>query len=412
MDAADELAAYRARFTITDDAVIYLDGNSLGRLPATTAGRVAEVVEQEWGARLIRSWEERWLALPTQVGDRLGTALLGAEAGETLVCDTVTTNLFKLLHAAYDLRPGRGTLVAHRADFPTDRFVATAVADQRGGLVSWLGPLDPDAPAPTEPLAASDVAAALHDDVAVVLLSAVDYRSGAIADLAGITAAVHRAGALMLWDCSHAVGSIELDLPALDADLAVGCTYKYLNAGPGAPAWLWVATRLHDELTDPVIPGWLGADDAFAMARDYTAAAGVRRFLSGTTAPIAMRCVEEGVALVAEAGLPAIRRKARALTSYAIELADDWLAPLGVRLGTPRDPQHRGAHLTLHHPDARALTQALIDGGVVPDFRAPDGIRLGLSPLTTRFTDVHDGLAALHALVAALHDATAGEPEP
>lgn len=402
LDATDPLAGYRSRFVIPDDRLVYLDGNSLGRLPATTAEVLAEVVAEQWGGRLIRSWEESWLALPSEVGDRLGTGLLGARPGETIVCDSVTLNLFKLLHAALDLRPGRGTILAHRGEFPTDRYVAAEIARRRGGQATWIGPLDPDAPASVDPVRAADVVPLLHDDVAVVLLSLVDYRTAAIAELAEITAAVHRVGALMLWDCSHAVGSIPIDLPAAGADLAVGCSYKYLDGGPGAPAWLWVDQGLHDHLGDPVIPGWLGHADAFAMGTAYAPAPGVRRFLTGTPSPLGMHAVDQGVRLLVEAGMPALRDKSRQLTSYAVELVDERLAPLGVRLGSPRDPDLRGSHVTVHHPEARALCQALVDGGVVPDFRTPDGIRLGLSPLTTRFTDVHDGIEAIRALLVAL----------
>lgn len=402
MDAADPLAGHRSAFTIPDESLVYLDGNSLGRLPGTTLPRLATVVGSQWGDRLIRSWESSWLDLPVTVGDRLGTTLLGARPGETLVCDTVTTNIFKLLHTALDLRPGRGTVVAARADFPTDRFVAAEVARRSNGVVAWVGPLDPDAPTPVEPLRAVDLVSFLHDDVAVVLLSVVDYRTGAVADVAGITAAAHAVGALVIWDCSHAVGALEVDLPAWGVDLAVGCTYKYLNAGPGAPGWLWVDQALHAELPTPAIPGWMGHADVFTMGRDYAPAEGVRRFLTGTSSPLTLTCVDEGVAILAAVGMPAVRAKSVALTAYALELFDAWLLPLGLRLGTPRDPAERGSHLTVHHPDARALCQALTDRGVIPDFRQPDGVRLGFSPLTTRFTDVHDGMIALRELATAL----------
>lgn len=409
LDAGDPLAAFRDRFVIPDDNLVYLDGNSLGRLPARTVATLGDVVTEEWGARLIGSWEQAWLALPSEVGDRLGTGLLGARAGETLVCDSVTINLFKLLHAALDLRPGRGTIVIHRGEFPTDRYVAAEVARRGGCHVAWVGPLDPAAARSTEPLQVGDLVPVLHDDVAVVALSLVDYRSSAIADLVGITAAVHDVGALVLWDCSHAAGAIPIDLPGAGADLAVGCTYKYLDAGPGAPAWLWVARDLHPHLADPVIPGWLGHADPFAMGPTYAPAPGVGRFLTGTPSPLGLRAVDEGVALLLDAGLPALRTKAQQLTSYAVELTDDLLVPLGVRLGSPRDPADRGSHVTVHHPEAPALCQALTERGVVPDFRAPDGIRLGLSPLTTRFTDVHDGIVAIRALLQALSDAGSGD---
>ena len=401
LDLEDPLAGFRQLFEIADDSVVDLDGNSLGRLPAATAERIAAVVHEEWGDRLIRSWSEGWMDLPIEVGDRLGAALLGAVAGETVVCDTVTTNVFKVLHAALDLRPGRSTIVAHHSDFPTDRYVATEVARQRGGSVRWIGPLDPDSGAPLDPVTPMDVAAALHDDVGVVLLSVVDYRSAAIADIEGITRAAHDQGALVIWDCSHAAGSMPLDLPGVGADFAIGCSYKYLNGGPGAPAWIWAATRHHDAMRNP-IPGWMGHADVFAMGPTYSPAPGVRRFLTGTPSPVALAAVDIGVDMISSAGIVAVRAKAMALTTYAVELSDAWLVSRGVSLASPRDPAARGSHITLRHPDALAITQALSDQGVIPDFRHPDGIRVGLSPLTTRFADVFDGLASLRTLLDAL----------
>jgi kynureninase len=400
LDADDPLASLRSRFEIPDQSVVYLDGNSLGRLPAATPGRVADVLHQQWGDRLIRSWDDGWMDLPVQVGDRLGAALLGARPGETLVCDNVTVNAVKALHAAMDLRPDRSTIVVHRGEFPTDRYVASEVARQRGGDLRWLGPLDPGA-TQTDPVTAGEVAAVLHDQVAVVLLSVIDYRSAAIADVASITRAVHDAGAVIVWDCSHAAGSIPLDLPGNDADLAIGCSYKYLNGGPGAPGWIWANGEHHDALRNP-IPGWMGHADVFAMGPVYTPAAGIRRFMTGTPSAVALAAVDCGVELLAEAGMRAVRAKAMALTSYAVDLADSWLTPYGVSLASPREAARRGAHVTLRHPDAEALVQALSDRGVIPDFRHPDGIRLGLAPLTTRFTDVFDGLASLRTLLASL----------
>ncbi len=245
--------------------------------------------------------------------------------------------------------------------------------------------------------------------MAVVLLSVVDYRSAAIADMVGITRAAHEVGALVVWDCSHAAGSIPLDLPGTGADLAIGCSYKYLNGGPGAPAWIWASTDHHDALRNP-IPGWMGHADVFAMGPEYSPAPGVRRFMTGTPSAVALTAVDCGVELLAEAGMDAVRAKGMALTSYAVDLTDAWLVERGVSLGSPRDPAHRGAHVTLRHPDSEALVQALTDRGVIPDFRHPDGIRIGLAPLTTRFTDVRDGLAALRALLDALDGAGAGSP--
>jgi kynureninase len=395
LDAQDPLAPYRSRFAIPDDAVVYLDGNSLGRPPGATAARLESVVRHEWGDRLIRSWTEGWMDLPVEVGDRLGTALLGARPGETVVCDSVTVNTYKALHAAMALRPGRSTVVAHRGEFPTDRYVTRSVAQARGGRVWWIGDADEVSPAP---VTADLVAEGLDDDVAVVLLSVVDYRSAAIADVEGITRVAHEAGALVLWDCSHAVGSVPLRLHDVDADLAVGCTYKYVNGGPGAPAFVWAHERHHDALENPV-PGWMGHADPFAMGPAYAPAPGIRRFMTGTPSALALAAVDEGVALLAEAGMDSVRAKSVALTSYAVELHDAWLAPRGVELASPRDPAQRGSHVTLRHPDARLLTDALTTRGVIPDFRNPDGIRIGLAPLYTSFADVHDGLAALRDLL-------------
>lgn len=401
LDDLDPLAGFRLRFEIPDPRVVYLDGNSLGRLPAATPDAIATVVAEEWGDRLIRSWSEGWMDLPLEVGDRLGAALLGAGPGQTVVCDNTTVNLFKVLGAALSLRPGRHTVVAHRGEFPTDRYVASEVARSRGGSVKWLGPLDPAAPWSVSPVTASDVAVGLHDDVAVVLLSVVDYRSAAIADIAGITAVVHEYGALMVWDCSHAGGSIPLDLPGAGADFALGCSYKFLNGGPGAPAWIWASPQHHEAMSNP-IPGWMGHEDVFAMTGDYAPAPGIRRFMTGTPSAIALAAVDAGVALIEDAGMAAVRTKSTALTSYCIDLADSWLTQFGVTVASPRQAEHRGAHVTLRHPDSRALTQALTERGVIPDFRHPDGIRVGLAPLTTRFTDVHDGLLSLRTLLEAL----------
>ena len=400
LDAADPLAAFHDRFIVTDDGVIYLDGNSLGRLPAETPARIDDVVRRQWGTRLIRSWSEGWMDVPLDVGDRLGVALLGARRGETVVCDNVTLNIFKVLHAALGLRPTRTTIVVHRGEFPTDRYVAAEAAAQRGASISWVGPMDPDT-TDVDPISPGSVAAAMHDDVAVVLLSVVDYRTAALADVAAITRVVHDAEAVMVWDCSHAVGSVPLALADVDADLAIGCTYKYVNGGPGAPAFIWANSRLHDQLHNPV-PGWMGHSDVFAMGPGYDPAPGVRRFMTGTPSAVALAAVDVGVGLLAEAGMTAVREKSVALTSYAVELVDAWLSGLGVTLASPREPNLRGSHVTLRHPDAQALTQALTDRGVIPDFRHPDGIRIGLAPLTTRFVDVHDGLLALRTLLEAL----------
>ncbi len=392
LDAADSLASFRDRFVIDDPDLVYLDGNSLGRLPKATAERLATAVRDDWGGRLIRGWDD-WLDLPVRVGDRIGTALLGARPGEVIVADSTTVNFHRLATAALDARGGRRTIVTDRDNFPTDRYVLEGLAAARGLAVRWI---DGD---PVTGTTAEDVAAVLDDDVALVALSHVNYRSAAIADLARISALAHDAGALTLWDLCHSVGSIPVQATACDLDLAVGCTYKYLSGGPGAPAFLYVRRELQDELRNPV-QGWFGREDQFAMAQGYAAAPGIRAWLTGTSAVLGIVAVEEGVAIVAEGGIERIRAKGIALTEYAIGLHDAWLAPLGCDLGSPRDPRDRGAHVSIRHPDARRLCAALIAAGIVPDFRAPDSIRLGLAPLYTRFVDVRKGLAELRRLIA------------
>jgi len=387
MDGADPLAGFRERFVIgggSDDPVAYLDGNSLGRLPRATAERMRQVVEHEWGIRLIRGWADAWLGLPERVGDLIGSAVLGAGPGQVVVADSTSINIAKVLHAAAALRPDRRTLVAARADFPTDRYLVQAVAGQRGMQVAWLDPGRPQGDA---------LADVLRDDVAAVLLSHVDYRSAEIADLPAVTTQVHDAAAVMIWDLSHSAGSVPLALDAERVDLAVGCTYKYLNAGPGAPAFLYAATRHHDALAQP-LPGWIGASDVFAMSDEYVPAPGIRRMLSGSPAVLGLVGVEEGVRLVAEAGIEGVRAKAVTLTSLLIDLTDAWLAPYGVEVASPRDAARRGAHVVLRHPQARRMCDDLAARGVVGDFRNPDLWRLGLSPLTTTHVEVWHAMQA------------------
>ncbi len=397
MDAADPLRDFRSRFVVgtgPGDAVAYLDGNSLGRLPTATADRLQRLLS-EWGQRLIRGWEEGWTTAPVRVGDLLGEAVLGAAAGQVVVAESTTVCLFKALSAAAGLRPDRSVLVAADDDFPTDRYIVSAVAEQRGLDVRWLTPPS-DGGVTTEMLAR-----VLDDDVAAVALSHVDYRSAYVADLPGITAQAHRAGAVVVWDLSHSGGSVPVDLDAAEVDLAVGCTYKYLNAGPGAPAYIYAARRHHPELAQP-IPGWFGAADVFAMAADYRPAAGIERMLSGTPSVPGLLAVEEGARLVGEAGLHRIRAKAVELTELAVALVDAWLVPLGVTLRSPRDPAVRGAHLVLQHPDAARWCAALIAAGVIGDYRNPDLWRVGLSPLTTSYVEVWDAMQIARDQLAAI----------
>ncbi len=382
LDAADPLAAYAKRFVVDDPELIYVDGNSLGRRPVATAGALQGVAD-DWAARLVGGWED-WISWPARLGDQLGSALLGAAPGETLVCDSVTVNLYKLAGAVLARRPG--VVVCDAEEFPTDRYVVDALGRQ---VVH------------SAPRAEALRAACADREVALAVFSLVDYRSGALADMAAVSAAAHELGALVLWDLSHAVGSVEIDLRGGGADLAVGCTYKYVNGGPGAPAFLWVRTGLIDRLVSP-LPGWFGAADQFDMGPAYVPAAGIERFLAGTPPIVALAAVAPGVALLGEAGMPAVAAKGRALTGLAIALHDRWLAPLGFTLATPRDPWARGAHVALRHAEAWRICRALIERArVVPDFRRPDVVRLGFPALTTSFADVFDGFARLRDLVTA-----------
>jgi kynureninase len=393
LDRADPLAGFRDRFVLPEPDLRYLDGNSLGRLPRATVDRLATVVAEEWGRGLVRSWSS-WLGLCRRVGDLIGSAVVGARPGEVVVSDSTTVNLYKLAAAALDARPGRDVVLGSADEFPTDRYVLQGLCAARG---LTLREVDADIDAG---ISVDAVRAALDSSVALVCLSHVAYRSGALADLPAITAAAHEAGALVLWDLSHSGGSVPVELAAAGADLAVGCTYKYLNGGPGAPAYLYVRTDLQDRLRQPV-QGWFGTTDQFLMGPAYEPAAGIDRFLVGTPPVLAVAAVEEGVRLIAEAGVDRLRAKGIAMTSYLVSLADEWLAPLGFRLASPRDPALRGSHVSLHHPEAWQVCQAMIDHGVVPDYRTPDRVRLGPAPLTTRFVDVHDSLALIRDVVEA-----------
>ncbi len=390
LDAADPLAPFRVRFVFEDDDRIYLDGNSLGRLPVAAAERIPALVE-DWGSRLVRAWHD-WIELPARVGDLLAEGVLGGLPGEVLCCDSTTVNLYKLAGAALATRSG--ALVTDRNNFPTDRYVLEGLAAQTG---SELVLIDAD---PVDGPGSEDVArACARRPVALVCLSHVAYRSGALADIEAITEVVQAAGALALWDVSHSAGAVPVELEQCGVDLAVGCTYKYLNAGPGAPAFLYVRRKHQEALWSPIW-GWFGQRDQFVMGPAYDPAPGIERFLAGTPPVVGLVAVEEGARLVAEAGIDAIRRKAVALTELAVRLHDAWLAPLGFDLGTPRASERRGAHVALRHEHGWPICRALIEvGRVVPDFRRPDSIRLGFPPLYTRFVDVWDAFDRLRRLV-------------
>ena len=384
-DAADPLRGFREHFAIAEEDLVYLDGNSLGPLPTRTAAHLQHVVTQEWGQGLIRSWNDAgWFDKPRTLGDRIGR-LVGAGPGQVVVCDSTSVNVFKALTAALGLRPGRDVVVGDRDNFPTDLYMmqgATAGTHSHR-LISAEGP---------------SLADVLDEEVAAVVLTHVDYRTGRMYDMAAVTAQVQAAGALMIWDLCHSAGALPIDLDGCGADFAVGCTYKYLNGGPGAPAFLFVAEALQAELRSPIW-GWFAQTEQFAMDRAYEPVAGIGRFLAGTPPILQLAAVEEGVTLTAEAGIDRIRDKSVALTELIVALHDAWLAPLGFTLGTPREPSLRGSHVSLRHPDAWPITRALAAAGVTPDFRGPDSIRLGVAPLYTRFADVFDALDRLRGIV-------------
>ncbi|GAA4482894.1 aminotransferase class V-fold PLP-dependent enzyme [Actinoallomurus oryzae] len=388
LDADDPLAPLRDAFVRDDPELIYLDGNSLGRLPKRTAERIARVVRDEWGSGLIRSWSH-WADLPFQAGDLIGETLLGAAGGQVVVSDSTTINLYKLAVAALDARPGRKVIVTDDDNFPTDRYVLEGLAAQRG-LELRVVHTDID-----HGLDLNVLQEAVGADTALVSLSHVAYRSGALLDMAAVTEIVHEAGALVLWDLCHSAGSVPVRLDASGADLAVGCTYKYLNAGPGSPAFLYVRKEVQD-LRQPIW-GWFGQRDQFAMGPAYDPVPGIGRFLVGTPSIMAIAAVEEGVRLLAEAGIDRLRAKGQALTGYLIDLAEAWLPDLA--LATPADPKRRGSHVALRHPEAWRMAQAMIADKVIPDYRTPDRLRLGPAPISTSFTDVWDGLHRLRTIV-------------
>ncbi len=403
LDAADPLARFRDRFLPAPGVVAYLDGNSLGRPPVVTAERLDRFVRDEWAGRLIRGWGEGWMGWPEHVGDRLAAAALGAAPGQTVVADSTTVLLYKLARAAVDAHGvstgggARRDIVLDTENFPTDRYVLEGIAAERGCVLRWI---ETD---PAAGITPGQVAAAVGPDTALVAFSHVAYRSGWIADAAAITRIAHDAGALALWDLSHSVGSVELELDEWGVDLAVGCTYKYLNGGPGSPAFGYVRSDRQDRLRQP-IQGWMGRADPFGMSPGYRPAAGVRGLVSGTPPILATVPLLAGLEMLEEAGIAAVRAKSRALTAFALDLVDAWLAgdgSAGVEVVSPREPDRRGGHLTIRRPGFREVLDALWERGVIPDHREPDSIRLGLAPLSTSFTEVHDGLAILRELVMA-----------
>lgn len=392
LDAADPLRAHLDAFADAPGVEAYLDGNSLGRPLRDIPEKIAQFVREDWGTRLIRSWDEQWMALPMELGDRIGRLTLGAAPGQTVVADSTSVLIYKLLRAA--LRPAsdggtaRTEIVMEAGNFPTDRFLVEGVAAETGTTVRWLHP------DPVRGVTVDDVAAVLSDRTALVSLSHVDYRSGALADMRAITAITHDAGALMMWDLCHSAGVVPMQLDEWNVDMAVGCTYKYLNGGPGSPAFAYLRHDLQGVLRQP-IQGWWSAADIFAMGPEYAPAADIRQLLSGTPPITSMLAMQGMLDLIETASIDAVRAKSVSLTEFAVQAYDELLAPRDVRLLSPRDAALRGGHVTIGHPDFRAVTAQLWERGIIPDFRFPDGIRLGLSPLSTSHVETLTGVLAI-----------------
>ena len=394
LDAADPLAPMRDRFiTAADsDLVAYLDGNSLGRPLKATALLMDDFVHRQWGGRLIRGWTDEWLDWPTLLGDRLGRVALGAAPGQVVIADSTTVLIYKMARAAVAGRPGRRRVVLDTDNFPTDRYVLEAIATERDLELVWI---ETD---PVTGVRPEQVAAVVDENTALVLFSHVAYRSGWMADAVEITRIAHDAGAFAMWDLCHSAGSVPIELDAWGADLAVGCTYKYLNGGPGAPAFAYLRTGLQDELRQPIW-GWMGHRASFEMGPGYEPAPGIRALLSGTPPILSMVPLHANLDMLGEAGIDAVRAKSLLLTDYVIELADRWLAPLGVRVAGPREPGRRGGHVTLQRPGFADLLDPLWEQGVIPDYRRPDGLRIGPAPLSTSFAEVYRGIEILRTLL-------------
>jgi kynureninase len=394
LDAADPLAGFRELFLGSDDPTViaYLDGNSLGRPLRATRDRISSFVEDVWGRRLIRAWDEGWMDDPVGIGDQIGRVVLSAAPGQTVVGDSTSVMLYKWIRAALGSQAGRDEIIIDDGNFPTDRFVVEGIAAELAIRLRWLKADRRSG------VTVDQVAEAIGSRTALIVLSDVAYRSGYLTDVAAITALAHDHGALVLWDLCHSAGVIPRRLDDWRVDLAVGCTYKYLNGGPGSPAFGYVRADLQNRLRQP-IQGWMGAAEPFAMAERYTPSDGIRRFLSGTPSIVAMLGMQDMLALIERARLEAIRAKSVALTEFAIEVSDRLLGPLGVDVASPRDPAVRGSHVTLEHPEFRVATARLWEMGVIPDFRPPDGLRIGLSPLSTSFGEVYRGLIAVREVL-------------
>ena len=394
LDAKDPLAKYRDLFVFTDPEVCYLDGNSLGRLPKSTVETINKFLIEGWGTKIVDGWGE-WIDKAETTGDLIGRSALGAAAGQTLAMDTTSVNFYRLVRAAISARPGRKTIITDEANFPTDRYIMQGIAEELGlNLVVIPNDLQEHSTGETfsdELVTPEILKPYLNDDVALVTISVVAYRSGALHNIKELTDLVRASGALMVWDASHAVGAVDMQFDRDGVDLAVGCTYKYGNSGPGSPAWLYVSKRIQSELEMP-IQGWFAQRNQFLMGSKFDQIEGMRGFQIASPSIIGLLCIDEGFGMIEDATIAQINAKASKGTDMMIELFDQWLVPLGFELVTPRDSKLRGGHISIYHPDAAQIAQGLRDDmKVIPDYRAPNSIRVAISPLPTSYVEVFDG---------------------
>ena len=398
LDRNDPLREFKNKFVITDPDTCYLDGNSLGRLPHSTVEAITQFLTQEWGREVVDGWNH-WIDEAQSTGDLIGRSALGAGHGQVLACDTTSVNFYQLAMAAIKARPGRKTVITDAANFPTDRYILQGIANDLGLKLIVIDNEDPQK-SENEFITPELLERYLSDDVALVTFEVVQYRAGARQDVRRITELVKSYGAFMLWDAAHAIGSVQLNFDSDGVDLAVGCTYKYGNAGPGAPAWLYVAKRVQDELQVP-IQGWFAQRDQFAMGPDFEKEPSIRGFQIASPSLMGLRCINSSFAIIESAGIARIEEKCAIGTSMMIDLFDEWLAPLGFSLNTPRDPKRRGGHISLIHPEAERIAVALRKfANVIPDYRVPNAIRLAISPLATSYTEVFDGFQRIRDLVS------------
>ncbi|MGE5378628.1 MAG: kynureninase, partial [Bacteroidota bacterium] len=395
LDYQDPLVSFREQFVFNDPDLIYLDGNSLGMMPKAARERSRQVVDEQWGTDLIRGWNKGWWEAPQRIGDKIGR-IIGAAPGQTIVGDTVSINLFKLVTAALTLQPNKTRIITDTFNFPSDLYILQGIKQTLGNRheILRIGAADDDI---TPDI--TSLESAIDENTAIIALSHVVFKSGYMYGMQRLTELAHARGALVLWDLSHSVGSIPVELDACNADLAIGCTYKYLNGGPGAPAFLYVNQDIQEKLSSPIW-GWWGQKNPFDFDLDYTPAPGVQRFMAGTQPMISMLTMEAALEPLLQAGMQALRAKSILMTDYASYLTDELLAPLGFSLGSPRDSARRGSHISIRHEEGYRINRALIEEmNVIPDYREPDNIRLGFAPLYISFTDIWKGFERIRKVV-------------